>query len=67
MSWLRLIFWASIKFNFDIQSVYLNTNDNMICDSLNRLDKFKNIARIWDADQAGKLFMLAITWVILRR
>ena len=55
MGWLRLIFWASIKFNFDIKSVYLNTRENVICDSLSRLDKFKNIARIRDVDQAGRL------------
>ena len=55
MGWLRLIFWASIKFNFDIKSVYLNTQHNVICDSLSRLDKFLNIARIWDLDQAGRL------------
>ena len=53
MGWLRLIFWKSIQNNFEIQSVYLNTKDNIICDSLSRLDKFKNIARIRDVDERG--------------
>ena len=34
MKWLRLIFWASIHYNFDIQSVYINTKFNVISDSL---------------------------------
>ena len=53
MSWLRLIFWESINNNFDVQSVYVNTKFNVICDSLSRLDKFQSIARIRDADQAN--------------
>ena len=55
MAWLRLIFWASTTCNFEIKSVYVNTKANVICDSLSRLDKYKNIARIRDADQAAKL------------
>ena len=51
MAWLRLIFWASISFNFEVQSVYINTKSNVICDSLSGLDKFVNVARIRDADQ----------------
>ena len=41
MVWLRLIFWASITYNFEVKSVYINTtvNVNVICDSLSRLDK----------------------------
>ena len=53
MAWLRIIFWASITHNFEVKSVYVNTKSNVICDSLSRLDKFKNIARIRDADQAS--------------
>ncbi len=52
MAWLRLIFWMSITNNFDVQSVYINTRDNVVCDSLSRLDAYKNIARIRDADVA---------------
>ena len=55
MGWLRLIFWESIRHNFDVSSVYINTKDNTICDSLSRLSSFKNIARIRDADVAGKM------------
>ena len=55
MSWLRLIFWASINYNFDVQSVYLNTKFNTICDSLSRLDRFQSIARIRDADQSASM------------
>ena len=50
MKWLRLIFWESIQNNFEIQSVYINTKVNIVCDSLSRLDKFKSIARIRDVD-----------------
>ena len=55
MAWLRLIFWASIAYNFEVKSVYINTKANTICDSLSRLDKYKNIARVRDADQAAML------------
>ena len=55
MAWLRVIFWASITHNFEVKSVYVNTKANVICDSLSRLDKFKNIARIRDADQASRM------------
>ena len=33
MVWLHLIFWSSVRYNFDVQSVYINTKDNIICDS----------------------------------
>ena len=55
MGWLRLIFWESVKYNFDVTSVYINTKNNTICDSLSRLTSFKNIARIRDADVADKM------------
>ena len=55
MGWLRNIFWESIKYNFDVQSVYINTRDNIICDSLSRLDKFVSVARIRDADSSQYL------------
>ena len=55
MCWLRLIFWESVKHNFRVKSVYINTNDNVICDSLSRLDCYKNIARVRDADVAKHL------------
>ena len=50
MSWLRIIFWESINLNFEIQSVYINTKVNVVCDSLSRLDDYKNVARIRDVD-----------------
>ena len=56
MAWVRLIFWASITYNFDVKSVYINTKVNIICDSLSRLNKFKNVARIRDADQGPLLY-----------
>ena len=40
MGWLRLVFWASMKFNFDVQSVYVNDKNNVIYDNMSRLDKF---------------------------
>ena len=52
MTWLRLIFWISIHNNFDIQSIYINTKDNVVCDSLSRLDQFASIARIRDVHVA---------------
>lgn len=52
MRWLRQIFWESVTHNFLIKSVYINTHDNIICDSLSRLDCYKNIARVRDADVA---------------
>lgn len=52
MRWLRRIFWKSITSNFDLQSVYINTKCNIICDSLSRLDSYKSCCRIRDADVA---------------
>ena len=55
MAWLRLIFWESVKYNFDVRSVYISTHVNIICDSLSRLTAFKNVARIRDADVAKSM------------
>ena len=52
MAWLRLIFWGLVTYNFDVQSVYIKTNDNVVSDSLNRLNAYKNIAGIRDAEVA---------------
>ena len=55
MRWLRLIFWESVRYNFSIRAVYINTRDNIICDSLSRLSSYKNVARIRDADSAKRM------------
>ena len=55
MRWLRAIFWESVKFNFELQAVYILTDHNIICDSLSRLGMYTNIAMIRDADSAAKL------------
>ena len=55
MRWLRLIFWESVTHNFNIRAVYINTNDNVICDSLSRLSSYRNIVRLRDADVAGRM------------
>ena len=55
MRWLRLIFWESVKHNFNIKAIYINTKDNVVCDSLSRLSCFKNVARIRDADAAKRM------------
>ena len=53
MRWLRELFWLSITNNFELGAVYIRTDDNVICDSLSRLDKIKCIARIRDSDPMG--------------
>ena len=53
MAWLRKFFWLAINNNFELDSVYLSSEANIICDSLSRLDKYKNVARIRDADPMG--------------
>lgn len=62
MGWLREIFWSSITNNFEIQAVYINTLDNVVCDSLSRLDSYKNIARIRAVDE-GKLMCCHVIFV----
>ena len=61
MKWLRLIFWLSITHKIGDQSVYINTCDNIVCESLRRLDVFKNIAWKRDADVALVMYCLQIT------
>ena len=53
MGWLRLIFWESVRGNFNEMSVYINIKDNTICDSLS---VSKNVARIWGAVTACQLY-----------
>ena len=46
MCWLREIFWLTVKHNISLSSVYISTDDNVLCDSLSRLDLPKSLARI---------------------
>ena len=46
MVWLREIFWLSVTHNFVIDSVYISTHDNILCDSLSRLDDEESISKI---------------------
>ena len=55
MRWLRLIFWESVRHNFIIKAIYINTKDNVVCDSLSRLSCFKNVARVRDVDTAKRM------------
>ena len=55
MAWLRKIFWESVTRNFQIRSVYIKSADNVICDSLSRLDKKSSATRLIEADPGGYL------------
>lgn len=46
MKWLREIFWLSVQYNFTLCSVYIPTDDNVLCDSLSRLDLDESVSRI---------------------
>ena len=46
MSWLREIFWMSVEYNISVTAVYISTDDNVLCDSLSRLDKPESVDRI---------------------
>ena len=48
MEWIREIFWLSVEHNFIIDSVYISTDDNILCDSLSRLDDPESVAKIRD-------------------
>lgn len=55
MKWLRQIFWESVTNNFRIESVYIPTECNVICDSLSRMKEFKYVAILRDCDSAQGL------------
>lgn len=38
MSWLKEIFWCCVKFDIDLSSEYIPTNENVVADTLSRLD-----------------------------
>ena len=50
MYYIRRLFWLATENNFYFNSVYINTNDNVICDALSRLDARGSAARIAEAD-----------------
>lgn len=41
-----MIFWASVSFNFVVQSVYIGMHDNNIYDMLSWPDQFQSVARV---------------------
>ena len=51
MQWLRQLFWCSIKFNFDIKSVYISRADNVISDALSRCNDPLSRSSIHAVDQ----------------
>ena len=36
MTWIRELFWLAVQSNFYFKFVYINTNNNIICDCLSR-------------------------------
>ena len=42
MSWIREIFWICIIYNIELILKYVNTNCNLVADTLSRLPYFKN-------------------------
>ena len=50
MSGLRELFWLSITHKYQIFSVYIKSADNIICDSLSRLNEYVSFSRIVAAD-----------------
>ena len=49
MVWLREIFWLSVRYNFTLSAVYIASEDNVLCDSLSRLDLPESVRRIRDS------------------
>ena len=55
MNWIRELFWVLCQFNFDISSVYLRSQDNIICDALSRWQDPCSKLRINSTDRIGWL------------
>ena len=36
MKGVKELFWMSVLFNFDIQSMYIRSKENVVCDALSR-------------------------------
>lgn len=55
MYFIRRLFWIAAEHNFDIQSVYVRSADNTICDALSRWEAADSMDRIRAADGARRL------------
>ena len=55
MFFMRRLFWLSVINNFEFKSVYIRSEDNIICDALSRLDDDTSNARLLNADRGGRL------------
>ena len=50
MFFLRRMFWIACENNFEFSSVYIKSNDNIVCDALSRLDDPGSAGRIRGVD-----------------
>ena len=53
MYYVRKLFWLSIEKNFVFSAVYVRSAENIICDSLSRLDSPDSAQRLLEADSGG--------------
>ena len=53
MNWLRKIFWHAVRKNINLKSVYIRSEDNVVCDALSRLSHHTSVGRIREADKGG--------------
>ena len=51
MVWVKELFWLSVKFNFEINSTYISSGNNTICDALSRWREAPSRCRIHAVDQ----------------
>ena len=55
MGFVRKLFWLAVYFNFTFVSTYINTEVNVTCDALSRLDNRSSVGRIRGVDLGGRM------------
>lgn len=46
MYFVRRLFWLACEHNFELESVYIRSGDNIICDALSRLEEPASLSRL---------------------
>ena len=66
MQRLRKIFWLSVLHNFSIDSVYIASADNVLCDSLSRLNEEDAMSKVREVTSQESLCCFNIFSTISR-
>ena len=55
MGYMRKLIWAAVEYNFEFKAIYIKSKDNVVCDSLSRLEESGSRDRIRGVDNAGTI------------